>query len=81
MNLSELLEARLEEQGITKFALAKKIAEVEGPNKNPRSYTSRIAKLMADPKGRIFSNLEQVVKLLGGEIIIRWNNHTDHTIS
>lgn len=80
MELSEALEKRLEEKGVTKYAIAKQLAEAEGKGKAPTAFTTRVGKIIADPKGRVFSNLEEVVKLLGGEIYIRWTDTKDQAI-
>lgn len=80
MELSEVLEERLKEKGVTKYAIAKQLAEAEGKGKAPTAFTTRVGKIIADPKGRVFSNLEEIVKLLGGEIYIRWTDTKDQAI-
>ena len=81
MQLSEVLEQRLKEKGLTKYAIAKHLAESEGKGKDPRAFTTRVGKVIKDPKGRVFANLEQIVNLLGGEIVIRWTDVKDQTFS
>ena len=53
---------------------------MDGSGKAPNQYTSRLAKVFDDPKGRIFANLEEVIKALGGEIVIRWTDTTDQVV-
>lgn len=80
MELSEMLEDRLKERELSKYALAKILSEMDGSGKAPNQYTSRLAKVFDDPKGRIFANLEEVIKALGGEIVIRWTDTTDQVV-
>ena len=77
--MDEILKARLEELGLTKYAIAKQIAEKEGKPAN--ALTTRISKTINDPKSRVFSNVEEVVKILGGEIVIRWHNVDEKVVS
>ena len=71
-----MLEERLKQRDLTKYALAKILGEMEGSAKPPNKYTSRLAKVFEDPRGLIFGNLEEVIQALGGEIIIRWTDTT-----
>ena len=80
MELSEMLQERLKQRDLTKYALAKILAEMDGSGKPPSQYTSRLAKVFDDPRGRIFGNLEEVIQALGGEIIIRWTDTTDQAV-
>ncbi len=74
MDFSELLKHRIKQKGTTKYAIARALAEAEGKGRGPTTFSTRVAKVVADPKGRIFRNLEEVVKLLDGEIVIRWKD-------
>jgi hypothetical protein len=80
MELSDVLNERLRQRELTKYALAKILAEMDGSGKAPNQYTSRLAKVFDDPKGRIFANLEEVIKALGGRVVIEWTDTTSQPI-
>ena len=74
MDFSELLQRRLKQKGTTKYAIARALAKAEGKGRGPTTFSTRVSKVIDDPKGRIFRNLQEIVKLLDGEIIIRWKD-------
>ena len=76
--MHEILQERLQKLGISKYAIAKELA---GPGGNPKALTTRIGKTMTDPKNRVFSNVEDVIKAMGGEIVIRWTSMDEHVVS
>ncbi|NEP59021.1 MAG: hypothetical protein F6K31_18695 [Symploca sp. SIO2G7] len=74
MDFSELLKHRIKQKGTSKYAIAKALAEAEGKGRGPTTFNTRVGKVINDPKGRIFRNLEEIVRLLDGEIVIRWKD-------
>lgn len=80
MDLSDILEKRLKEKGLTRYKLAQKLAELEGAGKDPTAYSTKVGKVISDPKNRVFHNVEQIVHLLDGEIIVRWTDTRDQAI-
>ena len=74
MDFSELLKHRIQQKGTSKYAIAKALAEAEGKGRQATTFSTRVTKVVNDPKGRIFRNLEEIVRLLDGEIVIRWKD-------
>ncbi|NEQ53027.1 MAG: hypothetical protein F6K11_23285 [Leptolyngbya sp. SIO3F4] len=72
--LSELLQARLEQQGKTKYSLAKAMAAADGKGKPATSFSSKVAKILEAPESRVFKGVKELIELLDGEIIIRWKD-------
>ena len=71
----ELLELRLEDLGWTLYKLAKKYAEITGEENSPATrYHSAIGKFFEEPERSKLKTVENVIKALGGEIIIIWDN-------
>ncbi|MGH2415083.1 MAG: hypothetical protein ACRDEA_15605 [Microcystaceae cyanobacterium] len=73
----DILEQRLKELEWTKYRLAKEIAVLraaEGEEIAPAvRYQSTVNKALSDPTHVKVVTLEDLVKALGGEIIIRWH--------
>ena len=78
--LSDILQARLKEKGLTKYAIAKALSEIDGKGKPVTSYTTKVNKIMDSPESRVFEGLKQVIELLDGEVIIRWRTTTEHKL-
>ncbi|MEM9091289.1 MAG: hypothetical protein AAGC93_21425 [Cyanobacteria bacterium P01_F01_bin.53] len=78
--LSELLQARLKEQGITKYSLAKAMADADGKGKPATNFSSKVSKILEYPEARVFEGVQELVELLDGEIIIKWRTTTEHSI-
>lgn len=75
MEIDEALKQRLAEKGMTQYQLAKKIAKLDGTGRPPSSYTGRFAKVFGDdPKGRTYRNIEEIVRALGGRLLIEWTD-------
>lgn len=55
--MKEVLEARLEELGITKYEVAKRVAEFRG--KQTGDVTSSVDNVLSSPDRRRFDNLNQ----------------------
>ena len=78
-NLMDILAKRLEELGLTKYEIAKRIAAKEG--KATGQINTRVAQTIDNPEKRVFKNVIDVVHELGGEVVIRWHNTDEHVIT
>lgn len=78
--LDKILQDRLDELGITKYELSKRIDEGRGMDK-ATSVSSIVKKIMEEPEGRRYSNVAEVVKAMGGEIVIRWHFVDEKVVS
>jgi hypothetical protein len=76
MHLKEILNQRLETLGMSRYELAKAIAENRNPPKKASSLTSTITLILDEPEGRRYSNIEEAVQAMGGEIVIRWGDES-----
>ncbi|MEM9093179.1 MAG: hypothetical protein AAGC93_31185 [Cyanobacteria bacterium P01_F01_bin.53] len=79
--LSKLLKDRLEQQGLTKYAIAKAMAEADGSGKAPTNFSTKVSKILESPESRVFEGVKELVELLDGEIVIRWKTTTEHKLS
>lgn len=79
--MNEILQGRLDELGITRYEVAKRIAESRGGKTKPGDVSSIVAKTLEEPEGRRFSNVAEVIEALGGEIVIRWHSVTEQRIA
>lgn len=77
--MNHILSERLEQLGLTKYEIAKRLAAKEG--KRPGQISTRVAQTIEDPEKRQFSNVVDVVRELGGEIVIRWTNVDERVAS
>lgn len=75
----EILQQRLDQMGLNKFQLAKKIAKIRkaitGKDVNPRSLSSAIRQALEQPGRSRLETIEQIVEALDGEIVIRWKKY------
>jgi len=78
--MKEVLEERLKELGISRYELAKLVAEKRG-KKRVTDVSTTVSNVIDDPENRRYKSLAEVVSLLDGEIIIRWKNVTERKIS
>ncbi|NEP15435.1 MAG: hypothetical protein F6J97_00860 [Leptolyngbya sp. SIO4C1] len=77
--MKDILQERLDMLGITKYEVSKRIAENRGAKK-VTDVSSIVAKTLSEPEGRRYSNVAEVVKAMGGDIVIRWHN-TDEKVA
>ena len=70
--MDTILSKRLEQLGLTKYEVAKRIAEKIG--KKPGQIATRVGQTIDEPEKRQYSYVADVVRELGGEIVIRWTN-------
>lgn len=74
--MKDVLQERLDELGITKYELSKRIAEKRGSDK-ATTVSSIVAKTFDSPEGRRYSNIAEIVEAMGGEIVIRWKDYRE----
>ena len=77
--MDNILSERLEQLGLTKYEIAKRLAAKEG--KKPGQIATRVSQTIENPEKRQFSNVADVVRELGGEIVIRWTNVDERVAS
>jgi rubrerythrin len=70
MEMKDILEERLEELGISKYEVAKRIAEKEG--KKPTAVSTRVLSTFEDPGNRKYANLLEVIEVLGGRVVVEF---------
>jgi hypothetical protein len=70
MEMKDILEERLEELGISKYEVAKRIAEKEG--KKPTAVSTRVLSTFEDPESRKYANLLEVIEVLGGRVVVEF---------
>ena len=73
MSMKDILQERLDDLGITKYEVSKRVAKSRGAAR-VTDVSSIVAKTLESPEGRRYSNVAEVVKALGGDIIIRWHS-------
>ncbi len=69
-NKSNILKQRLENLGLTRYEVAKRIAEKE--NKAVTSVNNTVDRCLSNPDIAQVSTLKKIVEALGGEIVIKW---------
>lgn len=70
MEMKDILEERLKELGISKYEVAKRIAEKEG--KKPTAVSTRVLSTFEDPESRKYANLLEVIEVLGGRVVVEF---------
>ena len=80
MTMKEILEERLNDLGITRYELAKRIAEKRG-KKKVTDVSSMVSNTLDSPENRRYSNIAEIVEALGGDIVIRWHSVEEHVAS
>lgn len=78
--LSELLKNRMESQGMTKYQIAKRLAQIDGQGKPATNYSNLVYKILESPENRVFQGLKNLIEILGGEVVIRWRDTTEHPL-
>ena len=68
----KVLQARLDELGWTPYRLAQELDKLRGENKGAANYASTVKKVLDNPEMSRAKTLEDLIKVLGGELIIRW---------
>ena len=69
---SRVLQKRLDELGWTSYRLATELDKLRGEKKGGANYASTVKKGLNNPDACMAKTLEDLVKAMGGELIIRW---------
>jgi hypothetical protein len=81
MDMKEVLAQRIAQLGYSQYRVTQEICKLRanGDEIPPVTrYNSSIIKALTDPQNVKFYVIEDLIKALGGEIIIRW--HEDVTV-
>ncbi len=70
MEMKDILAERLNELGISKYEVAKRIAEKGG--KKPTAVSTRVLSTFDDPENRKYANLLEVIEVLGGRVVVEF---------
>jgi hypothetical protein len=68
----EVLKARLKELGWSQYRLAQELDKLRGEDKGAGNYTSTVKKVLGKPEDSKAKTLEDLIKAMGGELIVRW---------
>ncbi len=68
----KVLQDRLEQLGWTHYRLAQELDKLRGENKGAANYASTVSKVLTNPEMSRAKTLEDLIKALGGELIVRW---------
>lgn len=80
MSMKDILEERVNDLGITRYELSKRIAENRG-NKKVTDVSSMVTNTLDSPDRRRYSNIAEIVEALGGDIVIRWHSVDERVAS
>ncbi len=78
MNLSEILQERLDELGWTPYRLTQEIMKLRAMDGPVTKQSSSVTRWLKQPENSKLENIQDVVQALGGEIVIRFPN--DYTV-
>ncbi|MGF1566866.1 MAG: hypothetical protein ACFCVD_02125 [Nodosilinea sp.] len=81
MDMKEALALRMQRLGYTQYKVTQEICKLraEGDEIPPVTrYNSAVGRTLQDPQKASFQAIEELVKVMGGEIIVRW--HDDVTL-
>lgn len=78
--MKEILEERLAELKITPYEVAKRIAESRGKEK-ATDVSTTVNNVLSSPERRRYDIVAEVVKALGGDIVIRWHSVEEKVVS
>ena len=70
--MKQVLEQRLKALGITKYEVAKRIAEKK--DTKPTSVSNLVGRTFEDPEKRTYGNLLDIIEAMDGQVVIRWTN-------
>lgn len=80
MSMKEILEERMKQLGFSQYKLTKEVCQIraqDGEVPPVSKYQSSIRQAISDPENVKWYIIEDMVKAMDGEIVIRWNNHQD----
>ena len=72
MTMKQVLEDRLDSLGISKYEVAKRIAEKKATK--PTSVSNLVGRTFDNPEGRTYGNLLDIIEAMGGTVVVRWTN-------
>ena len=78
--MKEILEKRLQALDISKYELAKRLAEQRGMDK-PTGVSKLVGKCFEEPDGRRYMDLAALIELMGGEVVVRWHSIEENVVS
>lgn len=78
--MKEILEARLAELDITPYELAKRVAEKRG-RKKATDVSTTVNSVLKSPERRRYETLAEIIKVMGGDIVIRWHSVEEKVVS
>lgn len=78
--MKEVLEDRIKDLGITPYEVAKRVAQSRGKDK-VTDVSGTVNNVLDSPERRRYDNLVEVVKALGGDIVIRWHSVEERVVS
>jgi hypothetical protein len=78
MTLSEILQKRLEELGWSQYKLTQEVMKLKAVDGPATNLSSSITRWLKQPENAKVENLRDVVKAMGGEIVIRFPE--DYTV-
>ncbi len=76
MDMKDVLAQRIEKLGYTQYKVTQEICKLraEGDEIPPVTrYNSTVAKALNDPQNVKFYLIEDLIKSLGGELVVRWH--------
>lgn len=77
--MKEILEERIKELDITPYEVAKRIADSKG--KKVTDVSTTVNNVLSSPERRRYDKLAEVIKVLGGDIVIRWHSVEEKVVS
>ena len=79
MSMKQVLEERLDSLGISKYEVAKRIAEKK--DSKPTSMSNLVGRTFDNPESRTYGNLLDIIEAMGGTVVVRWTNVEDRVAS
>lgn len=70
MKMKDILEERIQELGISKYEVAKRIAEKKG--KKTTDISTRVLNTFENPESRRYESLLEVIEVLGGRVVVEF---------
>jgi hypothetical protein len=80
MGMKEVIEERMNQLGLNQLGLTQEVCKVRAVNgvvPPTTRYQSSVRKALLDPQHVTYYVIEDLIKALDGEIIVRWNHRTD----
>lgn len=78
--MKEVLEDRIKDLGITPYEVAKRVALSRGKEK-VTDVSGTVNNVLDSPERRRYDNLVEVIKALGGDVVVRWHSVEEKVVS